>query len=226
VTSNGSPTITGVTNAASFRTAYAPGMLLSIFGSQLAPVTWSATSVPLPAQISGVSVTVNGLSAPLLYVSPSQLNVQLPYEISADETAVLTVSNNGGTVSRSLPVTNAAPGIFVDSAFAPVPGSSGQRNQIMTLFLTGAGPVAPFVSTGAAPPAGTSIQNLPKPQQNLTVTVGGLPATVAFAGIPVGSVGVVQVNYQIPAQATLGSNAVVVQIGNVSSASANLSVIP
>jgi uncharacterized protein (TIGR03437 family) len=201
-------------------------MLFSIFGSQLAPVTWSATSVPLPNLISGVTVTVNGLSAPLLYVSPSQLNIQLPYEVTANESAVLTVSNNGSTVSSSLPIASAAPGIFVDSAFAPVPGSSGQRNQIMTMFLTGVGAVAPFVSTGAAPPTGTSIQNLPKPQQNLTVTVGGLPATVAFAGIPEELVGVVQVNYQIPAQATLGSNAVVVQIGNVSSAAANLTVKP
>ena len=224
--STGPPTISGVTNAASFRTAYAPGMLLSIFGSQLAPATWSATSVPLPTQIWGVSVTVNGVSAPLLYASPSQLNVQIPYEVTVNETAVLSVSNNGKTANSSIAIANAAPGVFVDSAFALVPGSSGQGNQIMTLFVTGVGAVAPFVSTGAAPSAGTSIANLPKPQQNLTVTVGGLPAVVQFAGIPAGLVGVVQVNYQIPQQAALGSNAVVVQIGNASSASAKLTVTP
>jgi len=222
--STDAPTITGLTNAASFRAAYAPGMLMSIFGSALAPAAWSASAVPLPSQVAGLQVTVNGSPAPLLYVSPAQLNVQVPYEVAAGSTATLVVNNNGKTATTTFAVSSAAPGVFVDSTFAPVPSTSAARNQTATLFITGAGAVAPLVSTGAAPAAGTAVQNLPAPQQNLTVTVGGLPATVSFAGIPAGLVGVMQVNYQVPAQAVVGSNAVVVQVGTISSPPANLAV--
>jgi uncharacterized protein (TIGR03437 family) len=224
-TSNGPPHITSLTNGASFRTSYAPGMLLSIFGSQLAPAAASASTVPLPTQMAGVSVTIGGENAPLLYVSATQLNVQLPYEIAPNITATIVVNNNGNTGTISFTPAAAAPGIFVDSQFEPVPSTSGARGQIATLFVTGAGPVSPLVATGTAPAAGTPVANLPKPQ-GLTVTVGGLPATVGFAGIPAGLVGVVQVNYEIPAAVPLGANAVVVQVGGVSSPPANLTVTP
>ncbi len=94
----------------------------------------------------------------------------------------------------------------------------------MTLFVTGAGAVTPLVATGTAPAAGTPVANLPQPQGKLTVTVGGLPATVQFAGIPAGLVGVVQVNYEIPTPVPFGVNSVVVQVAGVSSAPANLTV--
>ncbi len=222
--SSGPPTITSVANGASFRTSYAPGMLLSIFGSQLAPANASAASVPLPAQLAGVSVTINGQSAPLLYVSPSQLNIQLPYEVTPNATATVVVNNNGNTGTSSLTPSAAGPGIFVDSQFEPVPGTSGTRGQIVTLFVTGAGVVTPLIATGTAPAAGTPVANLPQPQGKLTVTVGGLPATVQFAGIPAGLVGVVQVNYEIPTSVPLGVNPVVVQVAGVSSAPANITV--
>jgi uncharacterized protein (TIGR03437 family) len=224
-TSSGPPNITSLTNGASFRTSYAPGMLLSIFGSKLAPAAASASTVPLPSQMAGVTVTINGENTPLLYVSPTQLNVQLPYDVTPNTTATIVVNNNGNTGISSFTPAAAAPGIFVDSQFEPVPSTSGARGQIVTLFVTGAGAVSPLVATGTAPAAGTPVANLPKPQ-GLTVTVGGLPATVQFAGIPAGLVGVVQVNYQIPTTVTLGANAVVVQVGEVSSPPATLTVTP
>jgi uncharacterized protein (TIGR03437 family) len=223
--SSGPPNITSLGNGASFRTNYAPGMLLSIFGSQLAPAAASASTVPLPSQMAGVTVTINGENAPLLYVSPTQLNIQLPYEVTPNTTATIVVNNNGNTGTSSLTPADAAPGIFVDSQFEPVPSTSGARGQIVTLFVTGAGTVSPPVATGTAPTSGTPLANLPKPQ-GLTVTVGGLPATVEFAGIPANLVGVVQVNYQIPAAVPLGANAVVVQVAGVSSPPANITVTP
>ncbi|HMC61066.1 MAG TPA: Ig-like domain repeat protein, partial [Candidatus Solibacter sp.] len=62
VTSSGPPAITGLANGASFRQTYAPGMILTIFGSNLADATWIASSVPLPVQVSGVSVTIGAVS--------------------------------------------------------------------------------------------------------------------------------------------------------------------
>jgi uncharacterized protein (TIGR03437 family) len=223
-TSSGPPTISALTNAASYRTSYAPGMLMSIFGSQLAPAAWSAPRVPLPTQMAGVSVTVNGVIAPLLYVSPSQLNVQVPYETGVGALATVVVNNNGQTGTSSFTASATAPGIFVDSNFAPVPYTSAGRGDLITLFVTGVGSVSPAVPSGGAPDASTPIANLPKPQGSVTVTVGGLTAATQFVGIPPGLVGVLQVNYQVPQGVSTGANAVVVQIGDARSAAANLSV--
>src|ERR1035441_3920857 len=72
----------GVTNAASYSTVLAPGELFSIFGTNLASATASAASVPLPMILAGTSVTVNGKPAPLVFVSPTQINAQIPYEVT------------------------------------------------------------------------------------------------------------------------------------------------
>ena len=74
-------------------------MILSIFGTQLALTTRSVGSAPLPTTLDNVSVTVNGIAAPLYYISPSQLNVQVPYETTSNGTATVTVRNNGQTAS-------------------------------------------------------------------------------------------------------------------------------
>jgi len=71
-------TIGGVSNAASGQVALAPGMLMSVYGSNLAPQQQHAGSLPLPLSMQGASATVNGVSAPLLDVLPGQLNVQIP----------------------------------------------------------------------------------------------------------------------------------------------------
>jgi len=59
----------GVVDAASFTAPVVPGSLVSIFGDDLAPVTVSASTVPLPLMLGGVSVTFNGIAAPLVFVS-------------------------------------------------------------------------------------------------------------------------------------------------------------
>ncbi|NUM99936.1 MAG: hypothetical protein HUU41_02380 [Bryobacteraceae bacterium] len=84
----------GVVNAPSYAPTLAPGTLFSVFGSDLAPATEAAPAVPLPSTLAGVSVTVNGLKAPLVYVSPVQINAQLPYEIEPG-TAIVAVTVNG-----------------------------------------------------------------------------------------------------------------------------------
>jgi len=221
--SGGTPAIGGVSNGASFKAAFAPGMILSVFGSQLAPSTSSAASVPLPITMAGVAVTVNGEAAPLYFISPGQLNIQIPYETATGATATVTINNNGQVASQSFPMALTAPGIFTANG-APVPSTSGSSGQIITLFITGTGAVTPPVSTGAAPPATTPIPDLPAPAQNSRVTVGGVQASIQFIGIPSALVGVTQINYQVPSGIALGSQPVVVTIGGVASAPAILTV--
>ena len=199
-------------------------MILSVFGSELAPSAASASSVPLPVSTAGVAATVNNVAAPLYYVSPGQLNIQIPYETAVNQQATLKVNNNGMVTSYQFNVVQASPGIFTDSSNVIVPIGSGNRGAIVTLYLNGAGTVTPQVATGGAPGAGTPVENLPKPSQNVTVTVGGVPTAIEFIGIPAGLVGVTQVNFYVPTSIADGTQPVVVTVGAEASAPAYLTV--
>jgi uncharacterized protein (TIGR03437 family) len=222
--SNGTPAIAGLTNAASFKPSVAPGATLSVFGSALSAVTESASSVPLPMSTSGVAVLVNGVAAPLYYVSPSQLNVQIPYETPANSSAVLSVNNNGKVTTQSFNVAAAAPGIFTTSTGALVPTATATPGLEIAFYITGVGAVSPAISDGAAPAASTPLADLPAPQQMTTVTIGGLPATIDFIGIPWGLVGVTQINVQVPNDISTGVHQVVVTVGGVASAPATITI--
>jgi uncharacterized protein (TIGR03437 family) len=224
VTSSGPPAITGLANGASFRQTYAPGMVLTIFGSNLADTIWIASSVPLPVQSSGVSVKIGAVNAPLYYLAPGQLNVQIPYETPLNQPVTLTVTNNGRTAATTLIVASAAPGLFTDANGAIVPAATAARGAVVTLYLTGAGAVSPAISTGAAPAAGTPVAQLPAPVQLTAVSIGGVAAIIEFAGIPTALVGVMQINLRVPTTAPLGTQAVVVTIGGAASAPATITV--
>jgi uncharacterized protein (TIGR03437 family) len=218
--------IGGVSNAASGQVVFAPGMLMSVYGTNLGPATQHAGSVPLPFNMQGVSATVNGFSAPLLDVTPGQLNLQVPYEVGAG-TAVLGVNNNGLVTSFPFQVSPSGPGIFMtfDGAGNLVPFATGKPGDILLAFITGEGDVTPAVITGSAPHA-ASVAKLPMPALPATLTVGGVPATIDFIGIPFGLVGVTQINFTIPANAPLGPQPVVVTIGGVPTAPVTLTVTP
>ena len=222
--SSATPAISALVNSASYRTSYAPGMLLSVFGSNLAPMSQTWTTMPLPTQLAGVTVTVNGLTAPLLYVAPTLLNIQVPYELPTDTPLTVIVNNNGRTATSSLTLAASAPGIFTDSSFAPIPNGGGRPGEVVTLYVTGAGAISPQIATGDAPAQSLDITALPRPQQPVAVTVGGLNATIRSAVVPWGLAGVIQITYEIPDGLPLGTNSVIVQIGNVSSAAANFTV--
>jgi|SRR5579871_1223125 len=217
------PVISAVGNSASYTGGVAPGMIVSVFGTQLASSTQIASSTPLPKQLAGVTVTINGVAAPLWYVSPTQLNIQVPFETPVNQSVPLQVTSNGQSAVASFTAAAAAPGIYTNANGAPVPNTSGSRSsgQFLTLFITGFGAVTPSIADGAGAVAGPL--GLPKPVQNVTLTVGGVPANFAI-GVPPGYAGIAQVNYQIPATAPLGQQPVVVTIGGVASKAATLTV--
>jgi len=225
VGASSSATIAGIANGASFKTALAPGMVMSIFGSQLAPpgTSLAASLVPLPLNLAGVSATVNGISAPLYYVSPGQLNVQIPYETGAGR-AVLGLNNNGDVVSFPFQVSPAAPGIFTDGNGNLAPFASGRPGDTLLLFLTGDGDLTPTLPTGMTPSYGTPVSRLPQPRQQVTLTVGGIPATIQFVGVPPGLAGVTQVNFTIPQNIAPGPQQVVIAVGGVQSQAATITV--
>jgi uncharacterized protein (TIGR03437 family) len=220
--STGVPAISGAANGASFKSSFAPGGVLSIFGSQLAPSAQSASAVPLPISTLGVAVLVNGVAAPLYYVSPGQLNVQIPYETAVNGTAVVSVTNNGQVTAQSIQIVAAAPGIFTDTTGAIVPTATAATGQEISFYITGAGAVSPAIADGAAPATSTELTALPKPAAATTVTIGGINAAIDFIGIPAGLVGVTQINVQVPSGLAAGAQAVVVTVDGIASAAATV----
>ena len=197
--------IGGVANGASYQHVYAPGMLVSVFGTNLAAAGTQeqSSTLPLPVTMAGVSATVNGIAAPLLYVSPGQLNIQIPYETTTG-TALLAVSNNGLVATNSFTVSASAPGLFTQNQQGTGPitaTSSGGRGQQFALYVTGAGEVSPPIATGAVP-TGTQV---PVPLLPVSVTVGGVAANLDYVGLPSWSVGTLQVNFTVPQNAPLGA---------------------
>jgi uncharacterized protein (TIGR03437 family) len=216
-------TVGGASNAASGQQGYAPGMLLSVYGTAMGNSVQSAGTIPLPQYLQGFEATVNGVTASLYYVSPNQVNLQIPYETQPGD-ATLTVGNPYVNFNYTLSVTPAAPGIFMSNGFVSAPFSSAGRGTVTTLFITGEGQVSPSLADGASPSSTTPVSQLPKPKLPVKMTVANEPATIEFIGIPSGLVGVTQINYEVPADAPLGPQPVVVTVGGVASQTVQLTV--
>src|SRR5207249_3277533 len=197
--------LVAVTDAAAYRTVVSPGEIVSIFGSAMAVTPATAAGTPLPVQLSDLRVSVNGVTAPLFYVSPVQVNAQIPFE-TAIGPARIQVSSSAGTATLNVQVAPAAPGIFtLDSrgsgAGAIEHGITGRLvtdknpaapGEIISIYCTGLGAVNPPAATGVAPP-------MPPPHTVLPVQVyiAGALAHVTYAGVAPGFAGLYQINAQV-----------------------------
>lgn len=204
------PAITagGIVNAASYAPQLGPGGIATLFGTNLAAETAQAGSVPLPRELGGVRVLVGGIAAPLFYVSPGQINFQTPFETAAGPAAVLVERGGVPSAIRAAAVRTNAPGIFTyqpaADATAPVivhldgsvvtPASPARAGEPLVIFATGVGGLSDPPATGEASAAAPLAASTVDP----TVTVGGAPAAVLFAGLTPGFVGLLQINVQLP----------------------------
>ena len=212
--------VEGVTSAASFQTAYSPGMIISLFGQNLAANIPPLPSAPLPTNLGGTVVTINGTASPLYYVSPTQINVQIPWQTPAGSAPLIQVSAGGQTTTTQISIAAHAPEIFGDTNNLLVPYQSTGRSQSIALYATGDGLFkSPIVTTGATPSA-----LLTTDPSTVSVTIGGVPASVFFVGVPTWSVGVTQVNFTIPSNAPLGTQPVVMTVGGASSSPVYITV--
>jgi uncharacterized protein (TIGR03437 family) len=212
--------ITAAANAASYQTQVSPGMLLSVFGANLANATATNSGNPLPYSLAGVSATVNGLAAPVIYASAGMLNIQVPYSAGAGP-AVLGVNNNGQIAGFQFQISPSSPGVFADANGNVVPQPVVTAGTALALYVTGTGDVNPAIKTAYAPSTGST---LPVPVLPLSVTVGGVPAFLEFVGITPGLIGVTQVNILVPSSTPPGNQPVVVTVGGASSAPVNIVV--
>jgi uncharacterized protein (TIGR03437 family) len=214
--------ITAVANAASYQQSAAPGMYLSIFGTALAPpgTNLASSSSPIPLNLAGVSATINGIPAAVEYASPTQVNVLMPFEIPAGA-AVLGLNDNGQVASYVFPVSLAAPGIFVDPSGLLAGAENAARGAEIAFYITGQGDVSPAIvsNTAVAPPAAA-----PSPLQAVSVTIGGVPASLQYDSLAYYFEGLTQINVIVPTNIATGSQKVVVTIGGISSPAALLNV--
>jgi uncharacterized protein (TIGR03437 family) len=230
------PTITAVVNGASFAGGkIAPGEIVTLGGTNLGPVNALGLTLNSAGQVStslgNVSVSFNGYLAPLIYVSATQINCVVPYEVAKLISPFVQVTYAGQTSNAyPLSATATAPGIFTLNGQGSGPGAvlnaSGSVNGsnspavkggTIVIFMTGEGQTGPAGVTGSVTAVNTSGVGplTPQPLLPVAVTIGGQPATVSFYGEAPGLVaGVMQVNVIVPAAASSGiPNALVVSVG-------------
>jgi len=213
--------ISGVANSATYSAFVSPGMVVAVFGSNLSNTTGLGSGNPLPFSVDGVSATVNGIAAPMVYVSPTQVNLQIPYEAGSG-LAVLGINNNGQIAGFQLPIAATAPGIFADASGNLAPTSTVTSGGIVTFYMVGAGEVTDQILTGYGPSVKES--SLFQPLFPLSVTVGGTEVIVVEAKLTPNQFGTTQVTILVPPSVPAGVQPVLVTVGNASSPPVNVTV--
>ncbi len=209
------PSISAVVSAADGSSSMAPGGLISIYGSDMAATNMATSTIPLPTALAQSCLVINGNLTPLIFVSPSQINAQLPSNV--DGTGDLTIHTPGGVSGDfNFNVNATAPSVFQSGTAGPLTGLAtivrAENGQLVTptnpvhsgdtlvIYLTGLGATAPAVQDGMAPPNGTLASAILTP----TVTLGGDSLGVLYAGLVPGLVGVYQINAVVPLHAPQG----------------------
>ncbi len=249
----------GVINAAdgTVGQGLAPGSYASIFGDWLADFPKAFSTNSLPFSLGNVSVSFDvpddeaepdpdfgppsRLSVPgrLSFVSPGQINVQIPWELQGHSRALVKVTVEGVPSTYAwfyqLPLHPYSPALFpyLDPGtgrwFAAAqhvgyelisPSNPATREETIVLYANGLGPTDPQPASGEPSPASPLAETVERP----TATIGGLPATVEWSGMTPGSVGLYQVHVNVPRDLPSGDQPVVITIGGVSSAPVNIPV--
>jgi uncharacterized protein (TIGR03437 family) len=239
------PTIFGVFSAASYANAtVSPGELVTMFGSNIGPAipaNMSTAGGYVTTILGNVTVTISGVSAPILYASLNQITVQIPYEVPVGAGQQVTVTYGANLPATTIvTVAATAPGIFsadgsglgeaaaintgATSGLVTLNSTTNPANigDTVSLFLTGEGnynpaPLAGTTNTGFIIPVGYT--PLPQMSPLPTVHIGGVDATagISYAGPVPGSIlGVLQINVVVPLGSATGQAVpVTVTIGGV-----------
>ena len=141
----------------------APGTIVQIYGSNMTSQAASAATIPLPNSLNQTSVVIGGVLAPLYFVSPGQINAQVPFELAAGQTYQVLVSANGAlSTPDQIQVSAAAPGVaqfptgeiiaqhangnlVLDSS----PAAPGEE---IVMYVAGMGATSQSVASGTASP--------------------------------------------------------------------------
>ena len=203
--------LNSVVNGASFRKAtesngaVAPGAIVAIFGTGLASSAQMAETLPLPTVLGETSVTFSNVPAPLFFVSPTQINAQVPYDVLPG-TVSAQVKRSESSEPQQISVAGFSPGIFTINQQGTGTGAilhaetfqlvseanPARRGEFLSIFCTGLGRLRSTVASGQiAPSPPPETLGLP------LVDIGGIPSEVTFSGLAPGFVA----NQRVIAQA-------------------------
>jgi uncharacterized protein (TIGR03437 family) len=197
-----------IANSASFRLdqPVSAGSWATAHATFAGVTTTSAPSYPLPKTLGGVTVTVDGVDAPISYVSADYINFLMPYATLPGLRPVQ-IKTPGGTVSGSVRVTPSGPGIFVLDTQKPPTGAirnsdftvnsaatPAKRGDFIQIYGNGPGPINQQLTDGAAVPSDPQVKTVSNP----LVLIGGVPATVLFSGLTPTIAGLWQMNVTVP----------------------------
>lgn len=210
-----SPRIDRVVNAADQAQPTAPGGLISVFGQNLSPVNLASNQIPLPTALGESCLMVNGMPVPMVFVSPAQINAQMPFAAEGNVTMILRTPG-GVSDNFNLSVLPTAPSIFRNGTAGPMtdiptvvrtrngelvtPSNPIHHGDTIVIYLTGMGRTSPAVEDGVPAPSDPLAGVLTPP----VVTIGGAQLDVTFAGLTPGEVGVYQINANVPGAVPLG----------------------
>ena len=232
------PKIATVVNAADGTQPVAPGGLISVYGQQMAPVNLATKEIPLPTALGDSCLTVNGVAVPMLFVSSTQINGQLPFNV--DGRATMTLRTPGGISDNFyLTINPAAPSIFRSGSAGPMTGlatvvrdANGEYvtptnpilpNDSITIYATGLGRTDPPLDAGLPAPNDVLLQAINQP----VVTLGGTQMAVSYAGLAPGMVGVYMINAKAALRVPTGlSIPLVIDQGNGASTTLTVRVVP
>ena len=225
-------TTAGVVNTISLLPLIAPGSLISIYGVNLAAGDATAPSLPLSTALNGTSVTINGSLAPLVFVSATQINAQTPYETKVGTATLLIQAGSVTSAPVKFQVVDTAPAVLTTSgsnhAMAQndpdgalnTPDNPAQPGQSVAVFLTGQGLLDNPVASGAVPPDSP----VSAPLAAIQAQVGGQDASISFAGLAAGFVGLLRLDIVIP-DVPAGEQPLEVTIGASPANSTVLSIV-
>jgi uncharacterized protein (TIGR03437 family) len=199
----------GVLNAASLSTkaVVSPGTIASLFGLNLAPAAEIDDSIPPGSMLGGTQLLLNGIAAPLFFVSPGQINFEVPTEISGTSAQATVIANGRSSLPTAVQLAPVTPGIFTLNQTGTGPGAvlnqdysvnSAQNpaaaGSAIMIYATGLGPTNPPTASGQG--GGISPPSLTVATP--TVLINGAPAEVLYSGLAPGFPGEYQVNAVIP----------------------------
>ena len=218
----------GVVNAAGFVPApdnfVAPLSIISIFGEDLALRTAQVGALNgqgrLPDRLGGVQVTIGGLTIPLFFVSPGQINAQVPRALAPRERPWTMRIVREGLVGpdAEVSVRAVAPGLFpvvVHRDFTVVgrepllPSTPARPGDLVILFGTGFGPTVPTADTGELPPGPATIV---MPSSVWIEDRMISPDRVLYIGQTPGLAGLQQVNVLLPEDLAAGDPQIFVEV--------------
>lgn len=227
----------GVVDAASYKAGngLAAGSYISIFGTALSDATQFLSTDFLPFAMSGVSVSFSSPDGAkswpgrLWYVGPTQINLQIPWEVQGMSSVQLTVNVADVSVPYTLPIAPYLPAMFQynslaiaqDKNYQLVTASNpAQRGQYIIVYANGLGAVDHPPASGEATPSQPLASTLVTP----AVTIGGVTAQVLFSGLTPDSIGLYQIDVVVPSNAPAGVQPVLVSQNGVTSQPANLPI--